>query len=171
MPTRHEARRRRFNKLAVRVLAYVGIGGAALEAGLQLAVPPTTMPPRNEAVRPLPAPVQVAPIESRTVFSLLVGASSTAELAALALDPAKPASHRYAAVRRLEETAPLACVPVADALARGHERTPEAEFLRTNAIATLYRLKCDESRSALERIRVSSPEASTLLALLEKGGH
>jgi len=88
-------------------------------------------------LRPMAAPPapEEPPVET-DVGDVLTGpaAADAGKLAAIALDRRLAPEVRYAALRRLEETAPATAVDVAMALLREDER-----FLRNNAIAVLVR--------------------------------
>ena len=88
-------------------------------------------------LRPMAAPPapEAPPVET-DVGDVLTGpaAADAGKLAAIALDRRLAPEVRYAALRRLEETAPATAVDVAMALLREDER-----FLRNNAIAVLVR--------------------------------
>src|SRR5205807_2112847 len=92
-----------------------------------------------------------------------------AALTTLALDMTQRESLRYLALRRLEEQAKDAVVPVAETLA---SRAGESQFLRENGTAVLVRTTSLSGQAALARVKKSAPDLALLAARLGvKGGN
>ncbi len=150
------------------------IFGAASSAAIATGIVAAVLLTREEPERPVVAQAVRRPVrlDESTVSRLdLTAGSSEQDLVLLVRDERQRASLRYAALRRLETEKPRECVRLAEEIALKRPATHDGEFLRTNAIAVLYRIKTPEGRSALDRARRSSPDAETLVGLLEKGGN
>jgi len=168
---------RAFSQLVVRrrkpTLGLAVLGGLCLSAVIlgAIAAERTESEPPEKPAPPAAAAVRrPARSESGIARLDLTDKSNERDLVQLVRDETKRASLRYSALRRLEDAEPKESVRLAEELARKGGSSKDAEFLWTNAIALLYRSKMPEGRSALERARRSSPEAETLVTLLEKQG-
>jgi hypothetical protein len=150
------------------------IFGAASAAAVGTGIVAAVVATREEPEKPLVAQAARRPVrlDESTVSRLdLTSSSSEQDLVLLVRDEHQRVSLRYAALRRLETERPKECVQLAEEIALRRPETRDGEFLRTNAIAVLTRIKTPEGRSALDRARRSSPDAETLVGLLEKGGN
>jgi hypothetical protein len=152
------------------LIIFVAASLAAIATGVVAA----TIATREEPERPAVAQAARRPVrlDESTVSRIdLASSSNEQDLVLLVRDERQRASLRYAALRRLETEKPKECVRLAEEIALRRPATRDGEFLRTNAIAVLCRIKTPEGRSALDRARKSSPDAETLVGLLEKGGN
>lgn len=144
------------------LLALIGLGAFAVLLRPDPVQPPGWRPTQQAAAapeRPATAPlatrsqgsIPLAPVASRqsprTLTAAFAHQGSTGELATCAGDPALPPHVRYAALRRLEETAPEQAVSAAIAAL-----TDTTSLVRLNAIALLARSQDPRAREALGRI-------------------